>query len=144
LPVPLLRMLLLLSIDYWCDAAIQFAIVPQIDCANAVGTTILTNIETELDMMPDGIGSNVALKAFLMILLMELGDKTQLASIALSADSRRPFSVLLGAVAALALVTLIGVLIGDALTRIIPMNRINQIAGLLFVAIGVLMYMGKF
>lgn len=94
--------------------------------------------------MFQNLGANVAVKAFFMILLMELGDKTQLASIALSADTKRPFTVFVGAVAALALVTLIGVLLGDALTRVIPMSRVNQLAGLVFIAIGVLMFFGRF
>ena len=93
--------------------------------------------------MSHEITGNIALRAFLMILLMELGDKTQLASMALSAKSQRPLMVFIGAVAALAIVTLVGVLVGDALTRVIPMQRINQLAGLLFVAIGALMLLGK-
>jgi putative Ca2+/H+ antiporter (TMEM165/GDT1 family) len=76
---------------------------------------------------------------FGLIFLAELGDKTQLAAIALSAESKAPLAVFLGAVLALALVTLIGVAIGGTLTRVIPARYIRMAAGGLFVIIGILM-----
>jgi putative Ca2+/H+ antiporter (TMEM165/GDT1 family) len=76
---------------------------------------------------------------FGLIFLAELGDKTQLAAIAMSAESKAPLAVFLGAVLALALVTLIGVAIGGTLTRVIPARYIRMAAGGLFVIIGILM-----
>ena len=54
----------------------------------------------------------VLASTFGLIFLAELGDKTQLAAIAMSAESRSPIAVFVGAVLALALVTLIGVAVG--------------------------------
>lgn len=76
---------------------------------------------------------------FGLIFLAELGDKTQLAAIAMSAESKAPLAVFVGAVLALALVTLIGVAIGGTLTRVIPARYIRMAAGGLFVIIGILM-----
>jgi len=76
---------------------------------------------------------------FGLIFLAELGDKTQLAAIVMSAESKAPLAVFLGAVLALALVTLIGVAIGGTLTRVIPARYIRMAAGGLFVIIGILM-----
>ena len=76
---------------------------------------------------------------FGLIFLAELGDKTQLAAIAMSAESKAPLAVFLGAVLALALVTLIGVAIGGTLTRVIRARYIRMAAGGLFVIIGILM-----
>lgn len=87
--------------------------------------------------------ANVALKAFVLIFIAEMGDKTQLMSMALAARHQKPVLVFAGAVSALAVVTLIGVLVGDALTRIIPMERIHQLAGLVFIVIGVLMLLKR-
>lgn len=81
----------------------------------------------------------VAASTFGLIFLAELGDKTQLAAIAMSAESRSPLAVFLGATVALALVTLLGVAVGGTLTRVIPARYIRMGAGALFVAIGVLM-----
>jgi putative Ca2+/H+ antiporter (TMEM165/GDT1 family) len=76
---------------------------------------------------------------FGLIFLAELGDKTQLAAIAMSAESKSPLAVFLGATVALALVTLIGVAVGGTLTRVIPARYIRMGAGALFVVMGILM-----
>jgi len=80
---------------------------------------------------------------FGLIFLAELGDKTQLAAIAMSAESRSPLAVFSGAVLALALVTLIGVAIGGALTRFIPALYVRRGAGALFILVGALMLISK-
>jgi len=81
----------------------------------------------------------VLASTFGLIFLAELGDKTQLAAIALSAESKAPLAVFAGAVLALALVTLIGVAIGGTLTKVLPARYIRIAAGGLFVIIGVFM-----
>lgn len=80
---------------------------------------------------------------FGLIFLAELGDKTQLAAIAMAVKSRSPLAVFLGAVLALAAVTLIGVLFGEALTRVVPATYIHKAAGILFLAVGLLILSGR-
>ncbi len=77
---------------------------------------------------------------FVTLFLAELGDKTQLAAITLTAGTKRPLSVFCGAVSALAIVTLIGVVFGQAVVEVLPAARLKQIAAILFVAIGVAMF----
>jgi len=55
---------------------------------------------------------------FALLFVAELGDKTQLAVITMAAKSDRPWSVFTGAVAALAVVTLLGVVGGQAACRV--------------------------
>jgi len=76
---------------------------------------------------------------FGLIFLAELGDKTQLAAIAMSAESKSPLAVFVGAVLALSLVTLIGVAIGGTVTKVIPARYIRMAAGALFILIGAFM-----
>ena len=80
---------------------------------------------------------------FGLIFLAELGDKTQLAAIAITAESRSPLAVLLGASAALIVVTLIGVAIGGSLTRVLPARYIRMAAGALFVVVGAFMLLSR-
>ena len=77
---------------------------------------------------------------FAALFIAELGDKTQLAAITMTSQTGKPVSVFIGAVAALALVTLIGVLVGEGLTRLIPLEYIKKAAAGLFVVIGLLMW----
>ena len=81
--------------------------------------------------------------AFLTLFLAELGDKTQLAVITMTASTEAKVSVFLGASAALVVVTLLGVLVGGVLTQWIPAEWLHRIVAVAFVAIGVLMLFGK-
>jgi len=85
----------------------------------------------------------VVLTTFTTLFLAELGDKTQLAAITMTANTQKPLSVFLGGTLALALVTGLGVLFGGALLEVIPEAIIKKVAAGLFVVIGVLMFTGK-
>ena len=80
---------------------------------------------------------------FALIFVAELGDKTQLAAMAMAADSKAPVAVFAGAILALAIVTLIGVAIGGTLTRFIPAEWIKRGAGVLFIAVGAFMLISR-
>jgi len=81
--------------------------------------------------------------AFLTLFLAELGDKTQLAVITMTASTESKVSVFLGGAAALVLVTLIGVLVGGVLSEYIPTEWLQRIVAAAFIVIGVLMLLGK-
>ena len=85
----------------------------------------------------------VFLSAFSLIFLAELGDKTQLAAITMTAKTGRPLSVFLGASLALAVVTLIGVVFGEAICRVVPVHILQFIAALGFIVLGVVMLVAQ-
>jgi putative Ca2+/H+ antiporter (TMEM165/GDT1 family) len=79
--------------------------------------------------------------AFGVLFLAELGDKTQLAVITMTADAKSPLSVFLGASAALVVVSLLGVIFGAVLGQYIPTEWLQRIVAVAFIVIGVLMLM---
>lgn len=81
--------------------------------------------------------------AFLTLFLAELGDKTQLAVITMTAKTDSKISVFLGAALALIAVTLLGVLFGGVLTQYVPTEWLQRIVAVAFILIGVLMLLGK-
>jgi len=81
--------------------------------------------------------------AFGLVFLAELGDKTQLATLMLSAKGHSPLPVFIGAAAALVLVALISAIAGDALAHVLPLRMIHIGAGIAFVVIGVLLVCGR-
>lgn len=81
--------------------------------------------------------------AFATLFIAEMGDKTQLAVIAMTAKSKAVLSVFLGASLALVLVTLIGILIGGVMTQYVPVEWIQRIVAVIFIAVGILMLFGK-
>jgi putative Ca2+/H+ antiporter (TMEM165/GDT1 family) len=70
--------------------------------------------------------------AFFMILLAEMGDKTQLVTASLAAQQPHPLMVFLGSTLALWSVSLIGIFLGRQLTRFVPLFYIHRAAGVLF------------
>lgn len=76
------------------------------------------------------------LSTFIVIFLAELGDKTQLAAMAASAGSNKPFSVLIGASVALVLSSALAVAIGSFIGDHIPLRYIKIAAGVVFIIFG--------
>ncbi len=75
---------------------------------------------------------------FATVFLAEIGDKSQLAAIAIGGSSNHPKAVFFGSVAALLLASAIGVLAGGSITVLFPTKILKGLA-----AIGFLLMAGK-
>jgi putative Ca2+/H+ antiporter (TMEM165/GDT1 family) len=72
------------------------------------------------------------------VLIAELGDKTQLATMLYATDkSVRPISVFIAASSALVVSTVLAVLFGSTITRFLPETTLKLIAGIAFIAVGI-------
>jgi len=76
-------------------------------------------------------GHRVALGAFVVIVLAELGDLTQILTANLVARYHSPLSVFVGSAAALVTVMGVGVIGGRALLRVLPLATIRRVAGVI-------------
>ena len=85
-------------------------------------------------------GLKIFLSTFALLFVAELGDKTQLAVLSMTAKHKTPVWIFAGATLALAAVTLLGVLGGEFLTRFIPEMVLRKGAAVLFVLMGILMW----
>ncbi|HSF76300.1 MAG TPA: TMEM165/GDT1 family protein [Microcoleus sp.] len=72
---------------------------------------------------------------FATIFLAEIGDKTQLAILLMTAESRNPWIVFAGAGSALIATSLLGVLLGRWLASRIPPRTLERAAGVILLAI---------
>lgn len=77
----------------------------------------------------------VFFSTFITIFLAELGDKTQVATLLLSAESQSPFTVFLGAGLALVSTSLIGVLLGQWMSKRVSEDTLDTCAGILLLLI---------
>lgn len=78
--------------------------------------------------------SAIFFSTFVTIFLAEIGDKTQLATLLISAESRSPLVVFIGAALALITTSLIGVLLGQWLAkRLSPQWLEIFVSGLLLI-----------
>ncbi len=78
------------------------------------------------------------IQTFSLVSLMELGDKTQIASILLAAQLGSPILVLTGIMLAFAAVTGIGVFLGCKILRFIPEKHLKIITSAVFIIFGLL------
>lgn len=79
----------------------------------------------------------VFVSTFGAIFLAELGDKTQVATLLMSAESGNPWVVFLGAGTALVMTSLIGVALGQWLSRRVSPHTLDTAAGAVLLAITV-------
>lgn len=82
----------------------------------------------------------VFFKAFAMIFLAELGDKTQLAALTMTAGNpKAKWMIFLGSALALAATSLLAVIFGDLISKIPNSEKIiKYVAGAVFIVFGVI------
>ncbi|MEL7071953.1 MAG: TMEM165/GDT1 family protein [Cyanobacteria bacterium J06634_6] len=79
----------------------------------------------------------VFLSTFITIFLAELGDKTQVTTLLISAESQAPVIVFLGAGSALIATSLIGVLLGQWMSTRVSEETLDLCAGILLLLISI-------
>jgi len=80
---------------------------------------------------------SILITSFSTIFLAELGDKTQIATLMLSAQSGRPLIVFIGAGLALISTSLLGVLIGRWIANNLPRQRFTVVSGIIMLSLGI-------
>ena len=73
-----------------------------------------------------------------------MGDKTQLATMLMAAQSRSPLSVLLGAGTALIATSLVGVLLGRWISKLVSPRTLDLLAATLMIAIAIVLLVEVF
>ncbi len=73
--------------------------------------------------------------SFITVFLAEIGDKSQLAAIALGGSSRSPRAVFLGSITALILASFLGVIAGGSVAQFLPAKVLKAIAAIGFALI---------
>jgi Ca2+/H+ antiporter, TMEM165/GDT1 family len=79
------------------------------------------------------------LSTFITIFLAEMGDKTQLATLLMTAQSQSPWIVFLGSGLALIATSLVGVLLGRYLSKVLSPRTLDIAAGVLLLVISILL-----
>ncbi len=71
--------------------------------------------------------------SFMTVLLAEIGDKSQLAAIALSGSSKSPQAVFVGSIVALILASFLGVIVGAGVGQFMPVRLLKSVAAIAFI-----------
>lgn len=106
------------------------------DSVEATSTAVDASAAPEPTAAAPQAWLSVFLSTATTVFLAELGDKTQLAALLLSAESGRPAVVFVGASLALISSSLVGVLLGRWLSRLMAPQQLERGAGILMVVLG--------
>jgi putative Ca2+/H+ antiporter (TMEM165/GDT1 family) len=98
------------------------------------GWTLIPDTFEEKDKRPGRFGA--FLTTLVAFFLVEIGDKTQIATIALGARFHNVFAVALGTTIGMLIANIPAVLAGQALIERIPMRAVRIVAALLFLGLG--------
>ncbi len=87
---------------------------------------------------------NPFLAASLMIVFTELGDKTQIVTIALAARFAQPIVVLSGVLLAFVLIDGSSIILADRLGKRVQTGKVRKVSAVIFIVIGALALLGIF
>jgi putative Ca2+/H+ antiporter (TMEM165/GDT1 family) len=77
---------------------------------------------------------------FITIFLAEIGDKTQLSTLLMSAQSHSPWVVFMGSAAALITTSLLGVLLGSWISSRLSPKTVEKAAGVMLLLISIMLF----
>ena len=93
------------------------------------------NINSEKEKNIEKSFFSIFITTFTTIFIAELGDKTQIATLMLSAESGKPIIVFIGSSLALISSSVVGVLIGKWLSQKVSPNKFALFTGILMIII---------
>jgi putative Ca2+/H+ antiporter (TMEM165/GDT1 family) len=100
-------------------------------------TTDLGQITKDIDLREKPI--LVFGTTFVTVFMAEIGDKTQLSTLLMSAESHKPWMVFYGSVMALLTTSLLGVLVGTWMAKKLRPETINIAAGVILLFISLML-----
>jgi putative Ca2+/H+ antiporter (TMEM165/GDT1 family) len=99
----------------------------------------LQSVVVDLPKKPESLAV-VFGTTFITIFLAEIGDKTQLSTLLMSAQSHAPWVVFLGSGAALITTSLLGVLLGSWISSQLSPKTVEKSAGLMLLLISLMLF----
>ncbi len=108
------------------------------DCNTSI-TTIDSTSDIDVDCPRKQSTLAVFATTFITIFLAEIGDKTQLSTLLMSAESHSPWIVFIGSAAALITTSLLGVLLGSWIASRLSPKTVNKAAGVMLLLISVML-----
>jgi len=132
------------AIGTFLGIAIPLNIVSLVAGAVFIIFGILTIVKNEEkhEEVPQAKTKSILLSAFYLIFLAEMGDKSQIIALGLSAQYQNPITVLAGLALGFMAISSVAVLLGERTSKILPMKWIKIASGVLFMIFGILFIAG--
>ena len=99
-------------------------------------------VPDKLDAAREYSGRSAFFTTLIAFFFVEMGDKTQIATVAMAAHYATPFLVVIGTTLGMLIADVPAVFVGDRLSRRIPMRLVHTIAAGVFAVLGVATLLG--
>jgi putative Ca2+/H+ antiporter (TMEM165/GDT1 family) len=125
------------SVGVWVATLVTPETLRWIVAATFIGFGLWTLHPDSLDEQPKMHAAGAFVTTLIAFFIAEMGDKTQIATVALAARFDALAAVVFGTTIGMMLANVPAVLIGDKLARTLPMKAIRITAAMLFILTGV-------
>lgn len=127
------------ALGVWITGAVSPQVLRWVLGLSFLGMAVWTLIPDEIEEDKTRIASRLGVFGATLVtfFLAEMGDKTQIATVAMAAHYAAPLLVVIGTTAGMLIADVPAVFVGDRLAARIPMKLVHAIAAAIFAALGV-------
>ncbi len=132
------------ALGAWITSALSPGVLRWVLGASFLGMAVWTLIPDKIEEEETRIASKLGVfgATFITFFLAEMGDKTQIATIAMAAHYANPVLVVIGTTLGMLIADVPAVFVGDRLAAKIPMKLVHGIAAAIFALLGVATLLG--
>lgn len=132
------------ALGAWITSSISPEVLRWVLGASFIGMAIWTLIPDKIEEEETQVAQRFGIfgATFITFFLAEMGDKTQIATIAMAAHYAAPLMVVIGTTLGMLIADVPAVFAGDKLANKIPMKLVHTIAAAVFAALGLATLMG--
>ncbi|MFZ4550721.1 MAG: TMEM165/GDT1 family protein [Aquabacterium sp.] len=152
-PVPIILGILLATIinhglagalGAWVTSVLSPQVLRWVLGLSFIGMAIWTMIPDEIEEEETQIASRLGVFGATLVtfFLAEMGDKTQVATVAMAAHYAQPLMVVIGTTLGMLIADVPAVFVGDKLSARIPMKLVHTIAAGIFAVLGIVTLLG--
>ncbi len=132
------------ALGAWITATISPEVLRWVLGASFIGMAIWTMIPDEIEEEETRVAQRLGVFGATLVtfFLAEMGDKTQIATVAMAAHYAAPLLVVIGTTLGMLIADVPAVFVGDKLANKIPMKLVHSIAAAVFAVLGVATLLG--
>ena len=128
----------------WITSAVNPAVLRWVLALSFIGMAVWTMIPDKIEEEETQVARRFGVFGATLItfFLAEMGDKTQIATVALAAHYATPLTVVIGTTLGMLIADVPAVLVGNRLANRVPMKLVHSIAAAIFASLGVATLLG--
>ena len=132
------------ALGAWITSAVSPGVLRWVLGASFIGMAVWTLIPDKIEEEETQVAKRLGVFGATLVtfFLAEMGDKTQIATVAMAAHYASPLWVVSGTTLGMLLADVPAVFVGDKLANKIPMKLVHSIAAAIFAALGVVTLLG--